>query len=89
MRTSLNEIQHIENHLFGQLSGEEELLFQANLLINTTLEENKQAQQKSYQLINAFGRKQLKQELEGVHLKLFSEKRYKHFRQKILALFNI
>lgn len=89
MRTSLNEIQHIENYLQGKLNGQEEVLFRAKLLLNSSLAENKQAQQKSYQLIRAYGRKQLKQEIEIVHQKLFMQAEHKSFRQKIRGIFGL
>jgi hypothetical protein len=87
MRTSLNEIEQIEDHLLQKLNGEEELLFQANLLLNKSFADDFHWQKKSYQLIHTYGRLQLRQEIEKVHQKLFSKPDYRTFRQKIIALF--
>ena len=87
MRTSLNEIKQIEDHLFGNLKKEEEVLFQANLLLNQHLVENVRAQKKTYQLIHAYGREHLRAEIEAVHRKMFTEPENRRFRQKILSLF--
>lgn len=87
MRTSLNEIQLTEEHLMQRLHGDEEFLFQAKLILNRKLAENVQFQSKSYHLVREYGRKRLKEELEAVHQKLFSEDEYRSFRQKVLSLF--
>jgi len=83
----LNEIEQIEKHLLGGLSSEDKLLSQAELLLNPQKEENVYWQQKTYTLVRAYGRKQLKQEIEAVHQKLFTKPAHQRFRQKILALF--
>ncbi|KAA8486811.1 hypothetical protein BDE36_1057 [Arcticibacter tournemirensis] len=87
MRTSLNEIEYIERHLEGTLNGEEELLFQVNAILNKELAANVQWQQKTLQLVHAYGREQLKQEIHAVHQKLFTQREHLSFRQKILAFF--
>ena len=87
MRTSLIEIKHIEDHLLKQLSPEEEVVFQANLLINKELTSNLEAQVQGYELIKSYGRKQLRLEIEAVQQKLFSAKEHKSFRDKILSIF--
>src|SRR5690606_40796495 len=56
MRTSLNEIEQIEKYLLGGLKSEDRLLFQAELLLNPQKAENVYWQQKTYQLIQAYGR---------------------------------
>ena len=89
MRTSLNEIKAIEDHLFKQSSGEEEVIFQVHLLLNREMKENVKAQQRCYELINAYGRKQFRQEIEEVHQKLFSKKQHITFKNRILALFHL
>lgn len=87
MRTSLNEIQLIENHLFKKLTNEEEVLFQANLLLNGDLPDNVRTQKRVYEVIQAYGRKQIRNELESAHRKLFSAPEHLSFRNKILNLF--
>jgi hypothetical protein len=85
MRTSLNEIKTIENHLFGQLPLEEALVFEAHLIINQDLREKLRWQEKTTQLIKRYGRQKLKEELELVHQQLFTTDR--GFRDKILSFF--
>jgi hypothetical protein len=87
MRTSLNEIEQIEDHLFQKLNGEDQFLFRANMLLNRGFAENVEFQAKTYRLVHAYGRKQLKQEIEAVHQKLFKQPEHINFRRKILALF--
>ncbi len=87
MRTSLNEIRQIEEHLSGRLGGEEDVLFQAKLILDPNLADNTYWQQKSYKLIQMYGRRHLKKEIEAVHQKLFSEGRHSRFKQTVLALF--
>lgn len=87
MRTSLNEIKRIEQHLLQEQSPEDSLLFEARMLLNADLEEKVKRQQKTYQVVQAYGRKQLRAEIEAVHQKLFTEPRHRGFRHKVLSLF--
>jgi hypothetical protein len=88
MRTSLNEIQTIEKHLQGQLSGGNEALFQANLLLNPVLPQQVRVQVQSYRLIQAYGRKQLSAEIRQVQEQLFTAPEHKTFLQRILTFFS-
>jgi hypothetical protein len=88
MRTSSNELIAIENQLFKTALPGDQLLFEANLIINPGLKENLIAQQQTYRLIKAYGRKQLKAELEAAHQTLFSEPVHQSFAQKIRKLFH-
>jgi len=83
----LNEIQQIEKHLSRELNGGEELLFQANVILNKELAANVQWQQKTLQLVHVYGREQLKQDIHAVHQKLFTQREHLSFRRKILAIF--
>ena len=88
MRTSLNEIRLVEEHLTQQLPGDEECVFQANLILDNELAENVQFQKKAYQMIRQYGRKRLKEDLELAYQRLFTEEKHQGFRQKVLRLFN-
>lgn len=88
MRTSLNEIKAIEQHLLQEAPPEDTLLFEANLILDPELKEKMQWQQKTYQVVHVYGRKQLKAEIELVHQKLFTEAKHRGFRQKVLSLFS-
>lgn len=87
MRTSLNEIKSIEQHLLQEQQPEDALLFEAHLILDDELQENVQWQQQVYQLVRAYGRKQLRAEIESVHQQLFTQARHRSFRQKVLRLF--
>jgi hypothetical protein len=63
------------------------LVFEARLLLDTELREKMQWQQEAYRLVKVYGRDQLKQEIEAVHQKLFTEPEHLSFSQKIRRLF--
>lgn len=88
MRKSLHEVQQIENYIFGRMSVQDHHDFNVQLLINSHLREEVDAQKTSYALINAYGRKKLKAELNAVHDKLFTKPEKKWFRDLIKNIFN-
>ena len=71
-----------------QMNPEEQLLFDAQLVLHPDLAEQTQWQQRTYDLVRQYGRQQLRAELEQVHQALFTQSKYQHFRQKILRLFS-
>lgn len=81
------ETQQIELYLLNKLSPEDQLLIEANALINTELREKLFFQKQTHILIRDFGRKKIRAEIEAVHNKLFSEKKFGSFRQKINSIF--
>ncbi|GAA3959976.1 hypothetical protein [Mucilaginibacter dorajii] len=87
MRTSLNNIATIEAHLHKKQQPADALLFDAKLLLDDTLQVNVPAQQQAYSLVQQYGRKQLKQEIETVHQQLFNTTKHLSFRQKIARIF--
>jgi hypothetical protein len=87
MRTSLNEIKMIEDHVVKKLSAEEELLFQARLILYPSLKDKVMWQEKVYSLVQSYGRKKLKEEIGEVHHKMFSAPEHEGFRKKIFNLF--
>lgn len=87
MRTSLNEIQLIEQHLQGELSVEETLLMQAKMALDPNLEKKVALQAETYTLVRAYGRKKLRAEIEQVEKKLFESSEHLSFRQRVLNLF--
>jgi hypothetical protein len=84
MRTSLIETKQIDDYLFHSADAH---LFEAKLIVQPALREKLQWQQRTYELITAFGRRQLKAEIEAVHQQLFSEPEHRSFCQKIKAFF--
>lgn len=87
MRTSLIETEQIEANLLQRSDTGEALVFEAKMLLDPELKEKVQWQQRTYSLINLYGRNQLRQEIDAVHQKLFSQDQHKSFRQKIMSLF--
>jgi hypothetical protein len=88
MRTSLNEIKQIEDHLFNEVDPQESVLFEARLILNLQFADNVKWQHQTYQLVKQYGRKKLKAELEVVHQQLFTQTEHGSFAQKIRALFS-
>ena len=84
----MSEAQYLEHYLTGTLSHEDSLVMDARVLLDMGLNDKVIWQQRTYELVKAYGRKQLKMEIEAIHAKLFSEKRFSSFRQKIKNIFN-
>jgi hypothetical protein len=88
MTTSWNETQQIEAHLSGTANTGDALLFEAKLLLDNDLADKVIWQQKAYDTIQQFGRRQLKNEIEIVHQQLFTQPKHSSFSQKIRRLFS-
>ncbi|MNL14141.1 hypothetical protein D3C87_1350710 [compost metagenome] len=88
MKTSLNELMLIEDFLLGNKGGEESTLMQARLILKPELKESMYWQQKTHQLVNTYGREQLRQEISQVHQKLFTAAEHLSFRQKVMRFFS-
>ncbi len=71
MRPALKQIKHLEAFLQGQLHEEEELDVEVRLLWDREWEQQVEQQRLSYAAIREAGRKQLRQELRGIHQRLF------------------
>jgi hypothetical protein len=87
MKTSWSETEQIEAHLFGTADTGNRLLFEANRLLNANLADKITWQQKTYAIINNYGRLQLKKEIEAVHQQLFTQREHLSFSQRIRQLF--
>jgi hypothetical protein len=87
MRTSLIETEQIETHLLHRVEPGDALVFEAKLLLDTELLEKLQWQKETYRIVKAYGRNQLKQEIEAVHQRLFTQPEHLSFSQKIRRLF--
>lgn len=88
MKTSLNELRLIEDYLLSCGEDEETCLFKAKLILQPELQEDVYWQSKTYQMVQDYGRKQLKTEIEKIHQTLFNSNGYKPFRQQIIGLFS-
>jgi hypothetical protein len=89
MRTSLIETGQIEAYLSQRTEPGDALVFEAKLLLNAKLREKMQWQQEAYRMVKLYGRGQLKQQIEAVHEKLFTQPEHLSFSQKIKRLFTI
>jgi hypothetical protein len=87
MRTSLIETEQIETHLLQLSNPGDALVFEAKLLLDDELAEKLSWQRSTYNMINLYGRNQLKKEIEAVHQSLFSDARHKSFSEKIRQIF--
>lgn len=88
MRTSLNDIKHIDDYLLQYAGKADRALFEARLLLQPALQENLAWQQKTYDIIKAYSRRRLKEEIESVHQQLFTEPEHIPFRRRILSIFS-
>jgi len=87
MRTSLNDIQQIDDYLLQYAGKTDRALFEARLILQPALAENMFWQQKTYDIIREHSSRQLKAEIESVHQHLFTEPAHKSFRRKVLGIF--
>lgn len=87
MRTSLNNIAQTEAYLLKRANPANALLFEAKLLLDRDLQTRVSQQQQVYTLVQQYGRKQVKAEIEAVHQQLFNQPEHLSFRQKIARLF--
>lgn len=87
MPTSWNDTLQIDHYLNNKMDHGDALVFEARLLLSTELADKMQWQQKTYTLVQSYGRLQLKQEIEAVHRQLFNHTKHSRFSQKIMALF--
>jgi TorA maturation chaperone TorD len=88
MRTSLINIAQIEAHLLNRQHPGDALLFDAKLMLDHNLQADAAAQQKVYSLVQQYGRRQLKQEIEAAYQQLFTQPEHLSFKQKIARFFN-
>jgi hypothetical protein len=87
MKTSWNEARQIDEHLSGTMETGNALVFEAKLLLDAELGDKVLWQRKTHSVIKQFGRRQLKNELEAIHQKLFTSPEHRSFGQKIRRLF--
>jgi hypothetical protein len=88
MRTSLNNIKEADDHLLGLSAPQDSLLFEAKMIINpeAAIECNMWHKQ-TLNLVQQYGREQLRADMEAVHNQLFTLPEHQNFRQNILRFF--
>jgi hypothetical protein len=87
MRTSLNNIKTIEDHLFGYHAPGDALVFEAHMILSSSLRDEVQQQQNTHDVVRQYSRKQLKAEIAALQNKLTHEPQHRGFMQKIINLF--
>ena len=87
MRTSLNEIKAIEDHLFKYNAPGDALVFEARMILNSSLRDKVSQQQDTYEVIRQYSRKQLKTEIAAVQQKLMNDPSHRGFMKKLISLF--
>lgn len=77
MRTSLAEIEKIEAHIFegSPLPAGDDIAGKTVWQLHT------------YRVVEAYGRKELKAELEAIHNKIFTGGSFSRFRRRVLRYF--
>lgn len=88
MRTFMNETQDIENYLLFPQS-DNAVLMEARMLLDPQLREKVEWQQKTYAIVQEYGRQKLRNEMDQVHQELFTNDRYISFREKIRNIFGV
>jgi hypothetical protein len=87
MRTSLNKIEQIENFIEGKMSAGDALVFQAKLLLDSDLRQHLRWQKRTASVINRYGRKKLREEIENIHQDIFNSKSDHFLKNRIKSLF--
>lgn len=87
MKTSWNELLLIEEYLLSDRKEVDRILLEARIILQPNLKDSVFWQEKTYSLIQQYGRQQLRKEIEQVHEKLFTAPEHYSFRQKIIQLF--
>lgn len=87
MKTSLTKLQEIEGFVLKSTDVTDRLVFEARMIVDPSLLPEVALQKDAYALIQQYGRRTLKAELEKAHQTLFTQPVHLRFRQKIRALF--
>jgi hypothetical protein len=87
MRTSLNNIKEADDHLLGLSAPQDSLLFEAKMIINPEVQLNVMWHKQTLNLVQQYGREQLRADMEAVHNQLFTLPEHQNFRQNILRFF--
>lgn len=88
MKTSLTELQLIEDFLLVNTIAEDKVLMQARQILQPDLKQSVYWQKKTYRLIETYGRAQLRREILQVDKKLFSAPAHFSFSERIKSFFN-
>jgi len=84
----LNELCLIEYYLLSDDKDGESFLFEAKMILQPELKQQVYWQNKTYQMVRDYGRKQLKNEIDKIHETLFNTDEHQSFRQKVMRFFS-
>ena len=87
MRTSLNNIKEIDDHVLGVAAPQDGLLFEAKMILNPELRANVYWHRQTLNLVHQYGRQQLRADIEAIHQQLFTQPEHRSFRETILRFF--
>ena len=87
MKTSWNELHLIEDYLTAKGAPADRVLFEARLILQPELKDSLYWQERTYAIIQQYGKEQLRSEISKIHDKLFTAPEHQSFRQKVLRLF--
>ncbi len=87
MKISWNDTRRIERYLDNELSGEEKILFEAQLVLDPHFKLDVRIQKQIHSLIKLYGRRKMKAEIGKIHHKLFQNPEHVIFQQRIQQLF--
>jgi hypothetical protein len=87
MKISWNDTRHIERYLDNELSEEEKILFEAQLVLEPHFKLHVRLQKQIHALIKLYGRRKMKAEIGKIHHKLFQNPEHVIFQQRIQQLF--
>ena len=87
MKTSWNDIKIAEDYVEGRMDRNTRISFESHLALNPLLSTDLRFLKKTYQLVKMYHRKKMKEELDALHKRIFSDPNKIAFRQNIFQIF--
>lgn len=87
MKILWSDTRRIERYLDNELSEEEKILFEAQLVLEPHFKLHVRLQKQIHALIKLYGRRKMKAEIGKIHHKLFQNPEHVIFQQRIQQLF--
>lgn len=84
----MNELREMEEFLSGTMKPGETLLFRARLLLNPGLRRSVSLLRRCHAVIRWYGRKELKEKIQSVHNRVFTDPSRTTYRSSIEQLFH-
>ena len=88
MMTWINSMKNVDDYVTGKLSPDESLLFEARLLLDPALKFKVALHKKVISIVCAYGRKKVKNEVELIGQRLFSDQSRKDFHRAVNKAFD-